>query len=50
MARAMGREVEVVSVDDAISRFNELIESEPKVTDDVDRELREALGLRSGVG
>lgn len=50
LARAMGSDVKAVSVDDAIADFNALIEREPAVTDDADRELREALGLRGGGG
>lgn len=49
-ARAMGSSVDIPSLDDAIAEFERIVASEPEVIDDVDRELREALGLRSGRG
>lgn len=49
-ARAMGGDVNVPILDDAIADFDALVAAVPEVIDDADRELREALGLRSGRG
>lgn len=46
----MGSGVDIPSLDDAIAEFERIVASEPEVIDDVDRELRAALGLRSGRG
>jgi len=45
-----GAEVEVPSMDEAIDQFEAFVCSEPVTMDAADRELRDALGLRSGRG
>lgn len=46
----MGGDVNVPILDDAIADFDALVAAVPEVIDDAARELREALGLRSGRG
>lgn len=50
LARLFGSDAEAMTLDDVLADFNDALESEPTEIDDADRELREALGLRSGRG
>lgn len=50
LARLFGSDAEAMTLDDVLADFNDALAAEPVLMDDADRELREALGLRSGRG